>query len=244
MLIIINDCFHIAPYSTLEHSLQFMWFTLFLVQAGSFELSIIHWTLTETTGSLACVCDLSAPVYAQGTPVYSLIQKIFVDSSQNAMTEISGQSQSLAYNGHPSMWQPCSIVPNLAFKSTCSVEPNLAFKSKCSHSVLPSHHVHTAHTYTHTFFMHACTHMDHTHTLSLSLQTHTHTLSSHTHTHTHRTLASPYAWIKTHRILVLPIELFSLPLVQLCGDEGDCPLYLRDDHCQTNSRSGCDCMQS
>ena len=89
MLIITNDCFHIAPYSTLEHSLQFIWFTLFSVQAGSFELSIIHWTLTETTGSLTCICDPSAPVYAQGTPVYSLIQKIFVESSQNATLQKS-----------------------------------------------------------------------------------------------------------------------------------------------------------
>ena len=87
-----------------------------------------------------------------------------------------------------------------------------------------------------------CTLHTHTHTLASCM--HAHTLSLHTHTHSLFTHTHTHSLHKTHRILVLPIELFSLPLVQLCGDEGDCPLYLRDDHCQTNSRSGSDCMQS
>ena len=44
---------------------------------------IIHRTLTRTTGSLTCVCDLlHAHAHIGGTPVYSLIRETFAESAQ------------------------------------------------------------------------------------------------------------------------------------------------------------------
>ena len=51
---------------------------------GYFNVSIIHRTLTWTTGSLTCVCDLFACVDTRGTSVYSLIRRTFVESAQDS----------------------------------------------------------------------------------------------------------------------------------------------------------------
>ena len=45
----------------------------FYCMLGYFGVPIVHLTLTWTTGSLTCVGDLFACVYARGTSVYSLI---------------------------------------------------------------------------------------------------------------------------------------------------------------------------
>ena len=44
-------------------------------------------------------------LYTTGTSVYSLIRRTFVESAQNFDSgENSGRAQSLARNGHPSIW--------------------------------------------------------------------------------------------------------------------------------------------
>ena len=44
---------------------------------GYFGVSIVHRTLTWTTGSLTCVRDLFACVYTRGTSIDSLIRRTF-----------------------------------------------------------------------------------------------------------------------------------------------------------------------
>ena len=46
---------------------------------GYLGVFIIHRTLTRTTGSLTCVCDLFPCVYTKMTSVYSLIQRTSVE---------------------------------------------------------------------------------------------------------------------------------------------------------------------
>ena len=90
-----------------------------------FVVSIVHQTLTWSTGSLTCVCDLFACVYTWGTSVYnnSLIRRTFVESVQNFDSrEIWGRAQSLAHKltlTHPfgDHARSCLI---LAFESECS----------------------------------------------------------------------------------------------------------------------------
>ena len=48
-----------------------VFFSFFLVHVDCFTLSIIHRTLTWTSRSLTCVCDLIACVYKRGISVYS-----------------------------------------------------------------------------------------------------------------------------------------------------------------------------
>ena len=55
----------------------------FYFTLGYFVVSIIHRTLTWTTGSLTCVCDFFARLYTRGPSVYSLTRKIVVESAQN-----------------------------------------------------------------------------------------------------------------------------------------------------------------
>ena len=58
-------------------------FCLLLVHAGSFCVSIIHWTLTQTTGSLMCACDqYFACVYTQGLGTPSASQHKIFDSEK------------------------------------------------------------------------------------------------------------------------------------------------------------------
>ena len=77
----------------------------FQCMLGHFVVFIIHRTLTRTTGSLTCVCDLFAYVYTLGTSVYSFIRRIFVRVyTELDSGEMSGRPQSLARNCHPSMW--------------------------------------------------------------------------------------------------------------------------------------------
>ena len=56
--------------------------------------------------------------YKHGGPRFvSLIQRTFVESTQNFDSgEISGWVQSLAHNGHPSIWWPHSLVLNPGFR--------------------------------------------------------------------------------------------------------------------------------
>ena len=55
-------------------------FCLLLVHAGSFCVSIIHWTLTQTTGSLTCAHDqYFACVYTQGLGTSSACQHNIFD---------------------------------------------------------------------------------------------------------------------------------------------------------------------
>ena len=62
-----------------------------------------------------CVRDLSACIYTQGTLVYSLIWRTFVESAQNLTGEIAGRVESLTHKGHPSIWWPRSIILNFGF---------------------------------------------------------------------------------------------------------------------------------
>ena len=48
---------------------------------GYISVSIIHRTLTWTTGCLTCICDLFEYVYTLGTSDYSLIRRTFVESA-------------------------------------------------------------------------------------------------------------------------------------------------------------------
>ena len=104
-----------------------------MVHVRCFSVSIIHWTLTWNTGSLMCVCDLFACVYTQGL-VQCLIWMTFMGYS--ICTEFSPQgnlptvsTQSLAQNGHPSIWWPCLVM----------LAP--AFESEGSHYARPTHPV-------------------------------------------------------------------------------------------------------
>ena len=64
---------------------------------GQFGVSTIHWTLTWTSWSLTCVCDLFALICSRGTSVYSFIWRTFVVSAQNLTLRKSG-------NGHQARW--------------------------------------------------------------------------------------------------------------------------------------------
>ena len=56
---------------------------LLLCMLGCFSVSILHWILTWTPGSLMCLCDLFAWVYAWGTSVYHLVPSTFVELAEN-----------------------------------------------------------------------------------------------------------------------------------------------------------------
>ena len=54
----------------------------------------------------------------------SLIQRIFVESAQNLTPEKSqGRVQSLAHNGHPSIWRLCLIVLNWLLRMSALALP-------------------------------------------------------------------------------------------------------------------------
>ena len=85
---------------------------------GYFGVSIIRWNLTWTTGSLTCVCHLFfACVCTQGTSIYSLIRRTFVESAQH-LTPRKSQGVRKAWLAcicHPSMWWPRLTVLNFGF---------------------------------------------------------------------------------------------------------------------------------
>ena len=56
---------------------------------GYLGVSIIHRTLTRTTGSLTCVCDLFPCVYTKMISVYSLIQRTSVEFALDLTPEKS-----------------------------------------------------------------------------------------------------------------------------------------------------------
>ena len=66
---------------------------MFQCMLGYFDDSIIHQTLTWTTASLTCLCNLFALyIYIHthgGTLVYNVIRRIFVEAAQNLMLEKS-----------------------------------------------------------------------------------------------------------------------------------------------------------
>ena len=97
---------------------------------GYLDISIIHRTLTWTTGSLTCVCDLFACVYTRGTSIYSLIRMIFATEFDSG--ETSGRAQSLARNGHPSVWSPRSIVFHFGFRERAGALALHHWLSHCS----------------------------------------------------------------------------------------------------------------
>ena len=66
-----------------------------LVHAGFFVVSIVHRTLTWTTGSLTCVCDLFACVCTLGTSVSGLIRRTYVVCIECDSREILGRAQNL-----------------------------------------------------------------------------------------------------------------------------------------------------
>ena len=84
---------------------------------GYSAVSILHQTLTWATRSLTCTCDLFACAYTQGTSVYSLIWRTFVESAQNLTPQkISGCTQSLARNCHHPFGDHTPSCLTLAFE--------------------------------------------------------------------------------------------------------------------------------
>ena len=80
------------------------------------------------------VCSLCVYPCTRGVWV-SLIWRIFVAECAQIFDsrELSGHVQSLACNGNLSMWLPCTIMLNLAFKGecSCSVLPSLRYTVSC-----------------------------------------------------------------------------------------------------------------
>ena len=93
---------------------------------GYFVASIVHQTLTWTSGSLTCICDL-----------FHMRVCTEFDSG-----EISGRAQSPAHNGHPSIWWSRSIVLNFGFwewvKYSCSAQLSLLLLLLLLHRTLMS----------------------------------------------------------------------------------------------------------
>ena len=77
-----------------------------------FPQSTELWHGLQNLWCLTCVGDLFACVYTGRTSVYSHIRRAFVESAQVLTLE---KSQSLARNGHPSKWWPCSVMVNFGF---------------------------------------------------------------------------------------------------------------------------------
>ena len=89
---------------------------------GYFGVSIIHQTLTWTTGSFThayAVCF--ACVYTRGTLVYSLIRRTFIEPTQNLTLE---KSQGGCKAEHTTVTHPCGdrarSCLTWAFESKCS----------------------------------------------------------------------------------------------------------------------------
>ena len=77
---------------------------------GYFVVSIVHQTLTWTTGSLTCVCDMFACVYTWGTLFFGLIWRTFVRAcTEFDSGEISGQ-QFCAEITQSSLMTLCSVI--------------------------------------------------------------------------------------------------------------------------------------
>ena len=83
---------------------------------GYLDVSTIHRTLTWTTGSLTCVCDLFAWAHTRGNSVHSLIRRTWRVCTEFDSGEIQGRRK--AQHGtvtHP-FWWPRSIVLNSGFR--------------------------------------------------------------------------------------------------------------------------------
>ena len=91
-------------------------------------VSILHWTLTWTTGSLMCACDLFARIYTLGPQfiVSSKACRCLVCTDFDS-SKISWRAQSLALNRHPSMQWPHLIMLNLTAESECSLSVPATF---------------------------------------------------------------------------------------------------------------------
>ena len=86
--------------------------------AGFCSVSIIHQTLTWTRGSLTCMRDFFSHTYAhEGTSVQGLVWL------QRKWPTVGVQS--LAQNGHPSRWQPSSIVLDHGFCCALLTPPRM-----------------------------------------------------------------------------------------------------------------------
>ena len=87
---------------------------------GYFDVFITHQTLTWTTGSLMCTCDLFACVYTWETLVYNLIWKTLVEFAQN-LTPHKSQGKQKAQHvmiTHPFGDHAQSCL-TLVFRSKC-----------------------------------------------------------------------------------------------------------------------------
>ena len=127
----LNNC--IVPFGFLpwgiqvafpgESQLQQSSTTQPMLHAGCFSITIIHQTLTRITGSLTCICDLFACITYGDLGLWSHPKKIFFfffwGGDVRVCTEFDlGETcmQSLAWDSHPSMWWPCSVVLNHDFQ--------------------------------------------------------------------------------------------------------------------------------
>ena len=96
---------------------------------GCLGVSIIHGTLTWTVG-YKCVYVIFLHVYVHGTLVYSLIWRTFGDCTEFDPKEILWWAQSLAHDGHLSVWWPCLIMLNFRELMSCSLPPKRWKSSK------------------------------------------------------------------------------------------------------------------
>ena len=96
---------------------------------GCLGVSIIHGALTWTVG-YKCVYVIFLHVYVQGTLVYSLIWRTFGECTEFDPKEILWWAQSLAHDGHLSVWWPCLIVLNFRELMSCSLPPKRWKSSK------------------------------------------------------------------------------------------------------------------
>ena len=92
---------------------------------GYLGVSIIHQTLTWTTGALMCVSALFACVCTKSQP-----KDYVIESAQNLTGEIPVGAQSIAHTGHPSFWWPHLLILSFGFqeqalKQSCSAPPTL-----------------------------------------------------------------------------------------------------------------------
>ena len=80
---------------------------------GYFGVSILHCTLTWTTGSLTCIHVFYIHIHMGN----HLIPRAFTVWTELDSGEISWQAKSLTGSIHPSMWWPCTVITlNLASK--------------------------------------------------------------------------------------------------------------------------------
>ena len=84
------------------------------------SVSVIHQTLTWALGSSTCICDLLCVHIHKGRPQFMVSFTGFLWGIECTEFWLCGKSprvnkQNLAWNSHPSMRWPCSIVCNHSF---------------------------------------------------------------------------------------------------------------------------------